>query len=77
MKIISSTIGSNINIYPGIFINQLYVKRRNYRNFYNLYHSIFTRTQWAYLKMIEELHNIESPEIITLVINHEKNNLKL
>jgi len=27
--------------------------------------------------MIEELHNIESPEIITLVIIHDKNNLKL
>jgi hypothetical protein len=52
-------------------------KGANYRNFYNLYHSIFTRTLWTYLKMIEELHNIESPEIITLVIIHEKNSLKL
>ena len=77
MKIISSTIGSNIKIYPGIFINQLYAKRLNYRNFYNLYYSIFIKTLWMHLKMIEELHNIESPEIITLVIIHEKNNLKL
>ena len=76
MKIISSIIGSNINIYRGIFINQLYAKRRNYRNFSNLYHSIFIRTLWTYLKMIEELHNIESPEIIALVIIHEKNSLK-
>ena len=76
MKIISSIIGSNINIYPGIFINQLYVKTRDYRNFYNLYHSISIRTLWTYFKMIEELHNIESPEIIALVIIHEKNSLK-
>ena len=77
MKMISSTIGSNINIYPGIFINQLYVKLRNYRSFYNLYHSIISRILWTHLKMIEELHNIESPEIIALVIIHEKNSLKL